>query len=485
MSSSEIANIFSNREGVLHATSNSKEVRDGGIFIARKGLRVDGNNFIEEAIKNGASYVFCSKREAIKPQANVEFFFYENLEEELPNILKQIYRLPEKIIAITGTNGKTSTAFFAAQVFSFYGKSAGFIGTLGVMFFDQSSQVSNQGLKKVEEQISNTSLTTPDSVSLFYNLALLKEKGAEFVFFEASSIGLVQGRIDGVPLAAACFTNFTQDHLDFHHTMEEYFQAKALLFSKYLKSPAFAVLNRGDLKIYGEISRICLENGVKFLTNDEFGPINPKYSLNKITFDTKFFKGGVLNLSGKFQLENIMFVIALLVGFGFDLPKLKEILPLLKAPKGRLEKVCASEKSPNIFVDYAHTPDSLLKTIKTLNDCKIGKLIVVFGCGGERDKTKRKIMGEIATQNADFAVITDDNPRREDPASIRKDVISGIKTKNFQEVAGREEAIEFAIKMASPKDVILVAGKGHEDYQIIGDKKIAFDDVLVVKNILK
>ena len=477
MSFSEIANIFSNREEVLHATSNSKEVRDGGIFIARKGLRVDGNDFIQEAIKNGASYIFCSQREIIKPQANVEFFLYENLEEELPNILKQIYRLPERIIAITGTNGKTSTAFFAAQVFSFYGKPAGFIGTLGVLFF-------NQGAQSPQEQISKTSLTTPDSVSLFYNLALLKEKGAEFVFFEASSIGLVQGRIDGVPLAAACFTNFTQDHLDFHHTMEEYFQAKALLFSKYLQAPAFAVLNRDDLKIYGEISKICLERGIKFLTNDEFGPINPKYSLNKITFDTKFFKGGVLNLSGKFQLENIMFVIALLAGFGFDLAKLKDILPLLKAPKGRLEQVESSPKSPNVFVDYAHTPDSLLKALNTLNDCKTGKLIVVFGCGGERDKIKRKIMGEIATQNADFAIITEDNPRGEDPARIRKEIISGISGKNFREVAGREEAIEVAIKMASPKDVILVAGKGHEDYQIIGDKTIAFDDVLVTKNIL-
>jgi UDP-N-acetylmuramoyl-L-alanyl-D-glutamate--2,6-diaminopimelate ligase len=343
------------------------------------------------------------------------------------------------------------------QALGMLGKKAGFIGTLGVFLYDGK-------IKKLEE----SELTTPDTISFYYYLALLKSRGVEVACFEASSIGLVGGRIKGVEVDVACITNFTQDHLDFHKTMESYFEAKSLLFLNHLKKNGRAIAGSSVFeKMKGIFPAIT---SLQALEDEKITPEGSEFKFEGEKF--------ILNLAGRFQLENIGFVIEICKFFGFSLKQISEISPKLLAPKGRLECV---HKKPYIFVDYAHTPDSLLKAITTLKEGLVGKIIVVFGCGGNRDASKRPIMGKLACENADFSIITDDNPRTESPEEIRRQIISGFLTNNFIEIGDRSEAIKKAVEIAKPDDVILIAGKGHENYQIIGETKYNFDDAKCVK----
>jgi UDP-N-acetylmuramoyl-L-alanyl-D-glutamate--2,6-diaminopimelate ligase len=481
-------NLFATLKGTeIHITSNSKEIKNGSVFVAKIGKNVDGHAFIKNAILLGATVVLHSKpvEESLKSDfPAVKFIQDENLEANLPLVLKDFYDLPSKIVAITGTNGKTSTAFLAASAFSLMGFKSGFIGTLGIFAFENGKSV---GFKE-------NPLTTPDNLTLFSTLNDFKKDRVEFVFFEASSIGIEQDRIAGIPLSACCFTNFTQDHLDYHITMENYFNAKALLFSKFLQKDGFAVLNKLSDKI-SKIEKICNDRGIKSITfnaeNSSVFASNVRTLQDKIFFDcnanASLLKDCLVNLSGKFQLENILCVTSLALGFGLNMKDFQNILPLLKAPHGRLERIeNVNPSAPKIFLDYAHTPDSLKQVLQTLRDTLSGngKLLLLFGCGGDRDKIKRPLMGGIATEIADFTVITDDNPRNENPDEIRAQIISGMKNSNFKEISGREEAIKFIISIAKQGDFILLAGKGHEDYQIIGDKKLPFNEEEIAKKYL-
>jgi UDP-N-acetylmuramoyl-L-alanyl-D-glutamate--2,6-diaminopimelate ligase len=445
-----------------HATSNSKEVISGSTFFARKGQYFNGHNFVMEAIKNGATCVYYSEKLPFE-ELNfplIKFVFVKNLEKSLPFILEEFYIIPSKLIGITGTNGKTSICFLAMQALGMLGVKSGFIGTTGVYYYDT----------KVEK-ISENELTTPDIISFYYNLAFLQSKGVQVVSFEASSIGLLMGRLGEIKVDVACFTNFTQDHLDFHLTMEAYFKAKTLLFTEVLKNNGLALLE----------DNICNKVETKAVKKCITIPQNFKTSATSTAFileDVEF----CMNLIGKFQIENAIFVIEIARYFGFSLPSIASIFPKLKAPNGRLQAV---HKNPYVFVDYAHTPDSLLKVLTTLKAVQKAKIIVVFGCGGERDTLKRSIMGEIANKMADFSIITDDNPRMEDANEIRKQIIAGFSGTNYAEISDREKAIQEALKMANLEDVVLIAGKGHENYQIIGKKKYFFDDIKCVNDFFK
>lgn len=451
------------------ATQNSKEVKEGCIFFANKGATFDGHNFIQEALEKGALLVFHSQDTSIKSDRLIHI---PNLKQETPKILSHIYSIPNNLTAVTGTNGKTSTAFFASQSFAMLGIKSAFIGTTGVFVCER---------EEVNVLFEST-LTTPDIISFYRLLHEIKTIGIEDVFFEASSIGLYQKRIEGLVIKTAIFTNFTQDHLDFHKTMNAYFESKLTLFSYFLSVHGTAIVNMEDETSYAGVRRECEKRNIPFysvgINRGDFKITKYKADVSSIQFDCNLFQNGKLNLTGTFQLFNVMLCLPLLTQAGFNVEDIKSILPKLKAPKGRMEHI-----KNNIFIDYAHTPDSLLKALLTLNELKNkGKVIVLFGCGGDRDKTKRSLMGEIASKHADFTIITDDNPRTEDAAFIRSDIIKGFTGANFIEIEGREKAIIEAIKLKTKDDILLIAGKGHEAYQIIGKEKFDFNEKEIILN---
>lgn len=451
-----------------HITANSKEVLKGSIFIALNGKKFNGHFFVEDAILKGASTVYYSEALSFEIQKypNVNFIFSTKLKDNLPNILKSFYNLPSHIIGITGTNGKTSIAFFTMQALAKLGIPAGFIGTIGILSYTNKIKY----LKEAE-------LTTPDIVSLYRTLANFKNEGIDHVVFEASSIGLAQKRIAGLEIEVACFTNFTQDHLDVHQNMQTYFNAKSLLFKENLSKKGIGIFQ--DNEKFLAIKNICLERGIK--TQNLKQPSNVNMSVEGCEFDIDNVKFK-LSIFADFQIQNMLFVIEICKYFGFDLKQIASIAEGIKLPSGRLE--CVSKK-PYIFVDYAHTPDSVLQILQIAKKICNGKIIIVFGCGGDRDASKRTLMGEVASNNADFCIITDDNPRMEDPQSIRSQIILGCKNKNYQEIGNRKEAIKKSIELANEEDIIIIAGKGHEDYQIIGNKKQYFSDVKCVLKLQK
>ncbi|MCE2687334.1 MAG: UDP-N-acetylmuramoyl-L-alanyl-D-glutamate--2,6-diaminopimelate ligase [Rickettsiales bacterium] len=405
----------------------------------------------------------------------------------LVSFLKSFYSpLPQNIYAITGTNGKTSTAEFIRQILDLADIKSASIGTLGV-------RTSNQELNN---KFINSSLTTPDIVSLYKNLAILKSNKIDDVAIEVSSIGLEQQRILGIPLAVGLFTNFTQDHLDYHQSMEAYFSSKMLLFKEYLTDKNIAILN-SDIPEFAEITRICQKHQIRII---EFGIKAEESKLGNVKLLKKILENQQQNISllinhkkfeitvniiGDFQAMNLAGAIACVNAVhNFNQEKLQEIfdkMQALNSALGRMQKVANFADNCTIFIDYAHTPDALSKSLNLVNLIKNkGRVIVLFGCGGDRDKAKRPIMGKIASEMADIAIITDDNPRLENADAIRKDIVKGVENKNFIEVSNRENAINYAIAMMKPNDILLIAGKGHEKYQIIGSEKLEFDEEKII-----
>ena len=455
-------------------TADSRQVDKGSLFVAIRGVEQNGETYIEAARKAGAVAILT--RNDVAPLKGIVHLTSENERKILAKLAAHFSPSPKlKTVAVTGTNGKTSTAEFFRQLLEIEGAKAASIGTMGL---------GTGSIKGLDLPALNTS---PDPVLLHEALRKLQNKGAQAVALEASSHGLHQHRMDGVQLTAAAFTNLSRDHLDYHKTEKAYFEAKLRLFAYILPRGQTAVLNKDD-RYFGQLKKMCelrKHRIVTYGTDDTADLILRKIERTpdgmelRLRLHDKAFETS-LPLIGDFQAMNILAALGLAEACGHEMMSLTHGLRELHPVRGRMEQA-----APGIYVDYAHTPDALEKALQTMRaHCK-GKLGVVMGCGGDRDAGKRAPMGKIASELADFTIITDDNPRTEDAAAIRKAVMTGATGSHCKEVADRAKAIEAAVNEMGEGDMLLVAGKGHETYQIIGTERHAFDDVAVVKGLLK
>lgn len=450
---------------------DSRLVRDGYLFAALPGSRVHGGEFIQYAIRMGAAAVLTDAAGAriaadVLAGSDVALVIAEDPRQALSYAAALWYGAqPQVMVGVTGTNGKTSVASFTRQIWQALGRMSVNIGTTGV------------------EGDFNAPLahTTPDPLTLHRLLAEMAEAGITHGAMEASSHGLDQRRLDGVRLMAGGFTNFSQDHLDYHESFEAYFDAKAGLFERVLTEDATAVINFDDPEglhmaevaddaELGLFAVGSLEDADLRLLGQRFDATGQeiRFSCSGEIYQTR------LNLIGGFQAMNVLVAVGLVLATGERLSQIVEVLPGLETVRGRMQKAAERDNGATIFVDYAHTPDALETALKALRPHVMGRLITVFGAGGDRDSGKRPLMGKAAAEHADVIFVTDDNPRGEDPADIRRQVMQGCPEAN--EVADRAEAILRGVDALGPGDVLLVAGKGHETGQIIGDSVFPFDD---------
>ncbi|MCB1782441.1 MAG: UDP-N-acetylmuramoyl-L-alanyl-D-glutamate--2,6-diaminopimelate ligase [Alphaproteobacteria bacterium] len=455
-------------------TQDSRTVKPGYLFAAFPGASDDGREYIPQALGAGASAILAKIGTKLPAGSTAELIESGNPRRAFAQMAAEFYgEQPERIVAVTGTNGKSSTVYFAQQLWQALGEKSAFLGTLGV------------GLKGA---ITAGSMTTPDPVKLHEALAqLVREEGITHLAMEASSHGLEQYRLDGVKLGAAGFTSFSRDHLDYHENMEAYLSAKARLFSEVLQESGAAILN-ADIPEFKQLESICQKRGIKIIS---YGKKAKDIRLKdvKVTAQGQTLSleiGGKsynvnLPLVGDFQAMNALCALGLVwAGAPDRLEDLIRALETLQSVPGRLQHV--EIKTGSAYVDYAHTPDALETVLKALRPHTKGKLICLFGCGGDRDTGKRPVMGEIAARLADMVIITDDNPRSEEPAAIRASILQGAgSAAKITEIAGRREAIRMAVKNMGEADVLLVAGKGHEQGQIFADHTDPFDDVDEVK----
>ncbi len=453
---------------------DSKSVKVGTAFFAIKG----GIKYAKEALAKGASIVVTDDA-SYKTEP---FFFTEDILNTLYESAKYLYpKKPKYNVSVTGTNGKTSVVSYFMQLCSLLNLASASIGTMGM-------QTSKDIKAKTIPNIS--SLTTPDLVTMYKLMDLLSENGIDHLAFEASSHGLDQNRLYGIKVRAAAITNITHDHLDYHKTFENYKAAKLKLFSENLENDGTAIIN-SDMDCYNDIKDTIATSAHKIITIGKNGDLSINTINSNISGQEIFFTYHGIEYSfktdilGSFQASNLLIAALLLKESNKDLifEDIISVIDMVKSPKGRLERVeLENIKSDyHIFVDYAHTPDALEQSILELSKLSQNRIILLFGCGGNRDKTKRPVMGKIASSLCDFVIVTDDNPRNENPSIIRSEILSGISSQNVLEIEGRETAIEYAISQMQKSDILLIAGKGHENYQIIGDQTIYFDDMLIAK----
>jgi UDP-N-acetylmuramoyl-L-alanyl-D-glutamate--2,6-diaminopimelate ligase len=463
---------------------NSKSISRDFLFVAVKGTHIDGNIFIPEAIEKGARAVIFqdeSKDRSLPSltqdcPSRVTFIKVKDVRKALASLSRDFYRDPSskiKVVGITGTNGKTTIAYLIEAIVKEAGGIPAVIGTVNYRFQDTLLPSLN---------------TTPGPLELQSLLARMHKEGVTNVAMEVSSHALDQARTAGIKFKAAIFTNLTQDHLDYHLTLDNYFEAKSKLF-KDLGQWAYAVINNDDeygrrLVKLTEAKTITygIDNKADITANHiKFGISHTEFVLTTAWAGIKCRTG----LIGRHNVYNILAAVSWAISEGIDLKAVSNALKKLFFVPGRLEKINSAALGFTVFVDYAHTEDALKNVIKTLREVSGGKIIVVFGCGGERDKTKRPKMGEVVSELADYAVITSDNPRSEEPLTIIKEIIKGIKKDNYCVIPDRKVAIQKSLSLARRDDIVLVAGKGHEDYQILKTGKIYFDDREVVRECLK
>ncbi len=457
-------------------TQDSRKVESGYLFAALPGSKADGTSFIDDAIAKGATHILAPAGTAAPSNENITFLTDDNPKRKLAQIAAAFYAAqPETIVAVTGTNGKTSTAVFAQQLWAMAGHKSVSMGTIGIH---------GSGIERIG------SLTTPDPVALHKDLAEMAEQGITHLAMEASSHGLDQYRLDGVRLKAAGFTNLSRDHLDYHTDMKSYLAAKMRLFSDLLDEDGVAVLN-ADVPEYTTIKAVC-KNTVSYGSNGKNFKIlettlTPHGQILKLEINGKVHDIN-FPLVGAFQLMNALCALGLVSCEG-DVERYVPFLEKLQGVPGRLQPVTGHPEGAGVFVDYAHTPDALENVLKALRPHTENRLVCVVGCGGDRDKGKRPQMARMASDLSDHVIITDDNPRSEEPAQIRADMIAGIMKSNAQEVPGRRVAIKRAIEMLGHGDVLVIAGKGHEQGQIFANRTEPFDDVreaeLSIQSILR
>lgn len=450
----------------LHISSlvfDSRKVTKDSLFFAVKGSVQDGSVYIEDAIKKGAAGVVYEGE--IFPEGEVTCIRVENVRKTLAHCAQKFFDNPSeklKLVGVTGTNGKTTTATLLYSLFKSFGYNVALISTVE---------------NKINDEVFSTDHTTPDPITLASFLQQAVEKGCTYAFMECSSHAIDQDRIEGLHFAGGIFTNLTHDHLDYHKTLEEYAKAKKIFFDM-LPEGSFAVANMDD-----EYAKFMLETTKAkklffSLKSDVFA--KGKVIDNSLRGLTINMNGVTLKskLIGLFNAYNILGIYCTAILLGESIEKILPAISLLTPPAGRLEFI---ESKNGIFavVDYAHTPDALENVLKTLRYIvsKNSQIITVVGCGGDRDKTKRPIMGKIASKLSGYTIFTSDNPRSEDPEMILKDIVEGVVSENFETVVDRREAIQKACSISKPGDIILIAGKGHETYQIFKNETIHFSDL--------
>jgi UDP-N-acetylmuramoyl-L-alanyl-D-glutamate--2,6-diaminopimelate ligase len=446
-----------------------RKVAPGNIFGAFRGAKFNGEEFVEAAVASGAIAIVAL------PEARVEGAVHIADEEPRRLFAQMAARYftptPTHVAAVTGTNGKTSTAELTRQLWRMDGYNSASIGTLGVTTAD--------------DQVK-TGLTTPDIVTFLSNMSGLAREGVSHAIFEASSHGLSQYRTEGLPVQVGAFTNLSRDHLDYHGDMDSYFEAKMRLFDEVVWSEGAAVIWADDDPWSEKVIQRVKDRGLELLTVGEKG------TTLQLVSQTPTHLGQVLMvkaegkthrialpLIGAYQAANILCAAAIVLATGGRLDNVFDHMQRVQPVRGRMERAVITRAGAPVYVDYAHTPEALRAAIAALRPHVTGRLITLFGAGGDRDKGKRPEMGRIAVEMSDHVIVTDDNPRSEDPATIRAEILAGAT--GAEDIADRRTAIAHAIEMAGPQDIILLAGKGHEQGQIVGDRVIPFDDVEVAR----
>lgn len=450
---------------MLNIKVDSRKVKKGDTFIALRGISSDGHDYINKAIELGASKIIAEEG-----NYNVDTLIVNDTRTYLEEILYENYKniIDEmNLIGVTGTNGKTTTCFLLSQAFNKLGIKAGYIGTIG--FY-------------MNEKVSDLPNTTPDILEMYEMIIKCHENGFKTVVMEVSSHGIANRRIEGLRFNQAVFTNLTEDHLDFHITMENYALEKQKLF-KRIKENGYAVINSDDqYNDYFLLDNINTTYGFKnadlkinSFESAGFTKINYTYKEKEYIIETK--------LLGKFNVYNISAMILVLLNHGISMENIQNLTKILTPPPGRLDNILY--KTNNIIIDYAHTPAAIENVIETVKEVALGDIYVVFGCTGDRDRMKRPIMTKIVTDNAKYAIITNDDPHTENTDQIVSDMLNGITNTNFEVELDRKKAIITGINKLKENDFLLILGKGHEEFMIIGHEKIPFNDMKIVKEYLK
>ena len=449
---------------ILYET-DSRKIQKGQIFVAIKGHTVDGHDFIEQAIEKGASSIVAEKEVKTSVPVKVVEDSNQYLKEELKKLYaEKINQM--KLVGVTGTNGKTTTCYLTYQMLKKLGVKVAYMGTIGFYYEDEVIPLPN---------------TTPEILTIYKLFIDVLEKGCTAIVMEVSSHSLDLERIYGLRFTLGAFTNLTEDHLDYHKTMENYLACKLKILN-YIKEDGKFIVNIDDPAgiHFKNHFKNTLELGMDAkdyqIMSYNFNPSGTEIQLKK---DEKEY---TLNnkLLSKFNVYNFITAVALTHEYGFPIEKIQEISKEINPPKGRCETYRVKEGYA--IVDYAHTPDAVEKVIDAFKELAKAKIITVLGCGGDRDPYKRPIMGKIATEKSDYVIFTNDNPRTEDPKKIMENIISGVNTKNYEVIFDRKEAIYKALDRIEKEDIVLILGKGHEDYQIIGKEKIHFDDAEQIEN---
>ena len=451
---------------MLNIKTDSRKVVKGDTFIALKGNTVDGHDFIDSAIKNGAEKIICEHGKYDVDTINVSDT-HEYLKDYLVNnYSKEFENL--KLIGVTGTSGKTTTCFLTYQILNKLGIKTCYIGTIGCYIDNDVVELSN---------------TTPDILELYNLLLTAKEKGCRVIVMEVSSHSLAEERIKGLKFDVCAFTNLSQDHLDFHKTMEEYCKCKVKIIN-YLKDNGKIIVNVDDEYSKYFICDKSLSLGING-SNYKIKEFHMENTHTDILFNVNNDSYEVrTNLIGKFNVYNYLTSLALINNLGISVNDIINVTDSIHAPVGRAQIVKVGTSIA--VIDYAHKPDAVSKIIPLFREVTKGKIITIIGCGGDRDPKKRPIMGNIATSLSDYVILTNDNPRTEDEKLIMKDILEGITTNNYEVIYDRKSAIKKGISMLKDNDCLLILGKGHEDYQIIGRTKIHLSDYEeVIKNINK
>lgn len=452
---------------MLNIKTNSKEIKTGDTFIAIKNVNRDGHDYIEDAIKNGASKIICEHgnydvETVIVP--DTKKYYEEYLYKNYYPLIKDM-----KLIGLTGTNGKTTTCYLIYNMLNDLGIKCAYIGTIGFYYGNVKKELNN---------------TTPDIDTIYKLLLEAHDNNCEYVVMEVSSHALSLNRIYGLQFDAVGFTNLTQDHLDFHKTIDEYMKAKQKLFT-LTRNCKVAVINGDDPNYQNFVKEgnnniiISEKKGNVLISDIDFTNLGTDFSFS---YQNHLYRTHI-NMVGRYNIYNYLTALMILTNLGINIDNLLKLNEHLSAPLGRMQMIKYNTNS--IFVDYAHTPDAVENVLKTSNEFKKGKIITIIGCGGDRDRTKRPIMGHIAELNSDYVIFTNDNPRTEDEKQIMNDILEGTTKNNHEVIHNRKDAIEKGIDLLKENDTLLILGKGHEDYQIIGTTKHHFSDQETVYEYIK